>query len=66
MMKAIWPLSLQPEETLSALDKFFEIPENGPIAVNNALYVVSLRADGTDEPAIEKEVREFRARATNR
>ena len=63
MSKDFWAVGLTIEEVRSAVDKFYESSENGPISIPSALYVVSKRADGADEESIQKIISGLRARA---
>jgi len=59
-----WPSSLIYGEVKSALDRFYETPENGQIAVAPALQVVAARSTGTDEEAVQKLIVALRAAAS--
>lgn len=61
--KVFWP-NLTFNEISSSLDKLYSTPENGPIAIANALIVVSKRASGSSEEVISKDVSQLRADAS--
>jgi hypothetical protein len=45
------------------LDNIDFPPENGPIAISNALGIVSQRTSGADESTVQKAITDARARA---
>jgi hypothetical protein len=59
-----WARALTVAEVQSALDTFYAVPENGPIALARAVYVISQRSEGKDEAELQKIVTDLRARAT--
>ncbi len=63
-MKAVWAVNLTIREVGAGLDAFYETAENSPIAIANAIHIVSLRSEGTDETILQKQIAELRARAT--
>ncbi len=63
VMKPFWPGSLTGNEIVSALDNFYVMPENGPIAVSSALEIIAQRTFGADEATIQKAITELRAAA---
>jgi len=58
-----WPGSLTLAEVCSALDRFYETPENGPISIWDAITVIARRSSGTDEATLQKAINELRAQA---
>jgi hypothetical protein len=58
--EALWPAKLTVRETMAALDKFYDTPENAPIPISSALIIVAARADGVDEAKIQKEIAKMR------
>jgi hypothetical protein len=42
------------DEVESAVDRFYETPENGPIGVNEALRIIAAKANGGSEDAVNK------------
>ena len=59
-----WPRGLTVAEVRTSLDKIYETPENGPIGICTALYLISKRVMGIDETTIQKMIVDARARAT--
>lgn len=51
--KHLYP-ALTISETESAMDRFYEMPENGPIGVNEALHIIAERVNGGSVEEIEK------------
>jgi hypothetical protein len=60
MLKLAVPEHLTGAEVQSALDRFYNTPENGPIGIPYALMVVSMRSSGADDAAIQKLITELR------
>jgi hypothetical protein len=63
IIKPFWPFGLTGNEVASALDNIYVTPENGPIAISNALGIVSQRTSGADESTVQKAITDARARA---
>jgi len=61
--KIFWPGGLTGAEISSALDHFYETPENGPIIISDALEVVARRLTGEDEGTLQKLISDLRASA---
>ena len=62
IQKTFWARNLTVEEVRTSLDRIYDTPENGPIGIPNAIYVISMRSEGADEESIQKEIAELRAR----
>jgi hypothetical protein len=58
------PPSLNVGEVDIALDRFYETPENTPIPIPQAIWVISERTSGADEAAVQKEITDLRKLAT--
>jgi hypothetical protein len=54
LKKQLFPTTLTIDEVSASLDRFYTVPENGPITVASALEVISFRASGADEAAVQK------------
>jgi hypothetical protein len=54
------PGGLTYEESIKALDTFYEDPLNGPIPVVGALQIVKLKAEGKDVPFIDAAISSWR------
>lgn len=54
LRKLLFPTTLTLDEIAAALDHFYESPERGPIPIASALDVISFRASGGDEAAVQK------------
>jgi hypothetical protein len=62
--KMFWASALTIDEVRSALNVFYETPENSPISISNAIYLISKRSEGASEAELQKEIADLRARAT--
>lgn len=51
-----FPASLKPDEFVKAVDAFYDQPENLPIPIMQAMRIVTLKANGEDPAAIDKEI----------
>jgi hypothetical protein len=65
LRKQLFPLSLTLDEVAASLDRFYESPEKGPITIASALEVISLRASGADESAVQKIISDLLKNITN-
>ena len=54
LKKQLFPTTLTLDEVSASLDRFYAAPENGPITIASALEVISFRASGADEAAVQK------------
>jgi len=61
--KNLYPKTLSYEEVRSALDRFYETPENRPIPVGMALLVIVERASGIPQSQIDDFVSSLRRQA---
>jgi len=55
---------LNVREISDALDRFYAVPENGPISIGNALTIIAQRASGKSEAEIEHSTAVLRAKET--
>jgi hypothetical protein len=62
-LERLTPRSLTFDETVAVLDRFYAVPENGPIPIAQALELAALRAGGASESTIEERTRDYRALA---
>jgi hypothetical protein len=62
--QAVYLSKLTMTERATALDRFYETPENGLIEVVLAIGVINERANGTDESKVQKMIEDPRAGAT--
>ena len=58
-----WARALSVVEVHTALDTFYEIPENAPIAIFDAIHVIAKRSQGAGEAELQKLTADLRARA---
>jgi hypothetical protein len=54
LKKQLFPSTMTLDEILASLDRFYDPPENAPIAIPSALEIISTRASGVDESTIQK------------
>lgn len=59
--KQVLPSTLSGYEVSAALDRFYDTPENAPIAIAWALTVISDKASGADDASIQKSIERLRA-----
>jgi hypothetical protein len=59
-LSGMFPERLTWAETSSALDRFYDTPENGPIFLPGALQIVTMKAVGVDESVIEEHLQQLR------
>jgi len=59
--KKYWADSLTASEVRAALDRFYDTPENGPIAISNAIVAIARRSEGLDEESVQKLIYNLRA-----
>jgi len=62
LKKRFWP-TLTLNEIESALDRFYDTPENGPVQITDALRVVAAKANGGSADEIEQLAEESRKSA---
>jgi len=55
-----FPPSLSVDEMISAVDRFYEQPENLPIPIMQAFRMVTLKANGSDPAPLERELAKLR------
>lgn len=58
-IESLFP-SLTWGEVRTALDRFYDSPENGPIPVPEALQVLTMKVAGADQSAIDKRISAIR------
>jgi hypothetical protein len=61
----LFPFGLTVNEVKTALDRFYDTPENLPIPIANALTIISGRASGIDEPTLQQMIANLRRDASN-
>jgi hypothetical protein len=59
-----WPPRLTFEEIRASLDRFYDVPENRPISISDALEVVSKRVTGASEQDLEVYITKLRAKSS--
>jgi len=64
VLKLLIPASLTVAETVTALNRFYDVPENGPIAVAGAMKVIAQRVSGADDATIQKATADLRSAST--
>ena len=62
---ALLPRNLTHRETLQAVTRFYDTPENAPIPIRDALEIVVLKADGVAQVVIDEVIADDRRKATN-
>jgi hypothetical protein len=60
-----WPHALTFDEVIDSLDRFYAIPENGPIDLPGALMLAADRAAGISPTRIEERTLKMRAAASH-
>lgn len=58
--RTYFPQSLSGDELVTAIDRFYEQPENLPIPIMQAMRIVTLRANGEDPTSVDKEIATLR------
>jgi hypothetical protein len=61
MTKIFIPTSMTTGELITALNRFYEPPENGPITIPAAMKIITQRASGADDATIQKAIADQRA-----
>jgi hypothetical protein len=59
-MKKYFPATLTKGDTVKAVDKFFETPENIPIPIMHAFRVIAMRSEGATVELVDKEISALR------
>jgi hypothetical protein len=62
-VQAIFPVNLTFAEIVKAINEFYEEPLNGPIAISNAVIVVTKQARGTAPKETEQDILDLRRKA---
>ena len=62
--KLFWARALTIDEVRSALNGFYDTPENSPISISSAIGVISKRSEGASETELQKDIADLRARST--
>lgn len=60
----LWPRALTVREVRDSLDQIYATPENGPIGLPNAVFIVVQRTNGVDEQTLQKKLADMRASAS--
>ncbi len=61
LLDSLFPSRLTGAELVSALDRFYDTPENGPITINAAVKLIAQRVSGADEATIQKAIADARS-----
>ena len=61
IIKLLIPSKLTPGEIITALNRFYDTPENGPITIPGAMKIIAQRANGADDATIQKAIADQRA-----
>jgi len=65
LIKEMLPQGITYGEVIASLDKLFDIPENGSIAISDGIHLAAERAYGKPEAEIQEELLQIRARANS-
>ena len=59
-VELLFPAGLTWGEAKTALDRFYDPPENGPISVRDALQIIVMKVVGVQQSAIDKQISDVR------